>query len=142
MELIRARKKDTDFIKKKLRANDLPTEDITSKIDDFYIAKEDLEIIGIAGLEICGNYGLARSILIEDRFRNQGLGKKLVFRLLDLARNKGVREVYILTTTAQNFFEKLKFEIVKREAVPEPIRKTTEFESLCPETAICMKKSI
>ncbi|MFW6382934.1 MAG: hypothetical protein ACOCZD_02725 [Haloferacaceae archaeon] len=62
--------------------------------------------------------------------------------MLERARNDGLGAVYLLTTTAADFFADLGFEPVDREAVPEPIRQSAAFADLCPSTATCMRRDL
>ncbi len=50
--------------------------------------------------------------------------------------------LYLLTTTAKDFFNKEGYIVVNRDEVPEPIKNSSEFSSVCPSTAIVMKKEI
>ena len=63
----------------------------------------------------------------------------LCSELVGLAKLKGVLEIYLLTTTAEGFFRRNGFERIERKIVPEVIKQTTEFTSLCPSSAVCMK---
>ena len=62
--------------------------------------------------------------------------------LLDEARRLGVREMYLLTIDAQDFFARFGFEIVERSVAPEAIRNTWEFSVACPDTAFFMQKNL
>lgn len=99
-------------------------------------------MVGIGAVEFCGDYGLLRSLVIEEPFRGKGYGKELCSQLMEYARTNGVKELYLLILTAADFFEKLGFERINRQTAPEPISQTTEFMSLCPVSAVCMMKKI
>ncbi len=136
-----ARKEDLSLIVELLKNGNLPYEDIPSKLDCMFIVYSE-KIVGIGGIEIYGKYGLLRSVVIKEEFRGKGYGMKLCMKLIEKARQRGVRELYLLTTTAERFFRKLGFNVAERERVPEVIQKTDEFSSLCPSTALCMMKRI
>jgi amino-acid N-acetyltransferase len=142
MKLRKAEEDDAFFIENLLRENDLPYEDIGSKMDCMFIAYVNERIVGIGGIEVYGRHALLRSLVIEKEFRGKGYGKNLCLKLVDQARELGVSELYLLTTTANTFFEKLGFSVINRNDAPEVIRKTDEFSSLCPSSAICMRKKI
>ena len=57
------------------------------------------------------------------------------------ARN-GVKRLYLLTATAQSFFESLGYVVASREGVPDPIRATSEFTTLCSASAVVMAKAL
>jgi len=58
------------------------------------------------------------------------------------AQSRGVREIYLLTTTAQRFFERLGYARVPREAAPVAIQRTQEFSTLCPSGSAFMVKRL
>jgi amino-acid N-acetyltransferase len=55
------------------------------------------------------------------------------------SRTNGLADVYLLTTTAAPFFEKLGFSVVDRTAVPPEVAAAPEFAAICPSTAIVMR---
>jgi amino-acid N-acetyltransferase len=54
----------------------------------------------------------------------------------------GIRRLYLLTATTQDFFAKHGYAVVPRGSVPEAIQTSTEFMSLCPASAICLHKRL
>jgi amino-acid N-acetyltransferase len=130
------------YVESRLEANGLPSQDVRSKLDCFYIGHDQGERIGVAGIETDGTDGLLRSIVVENTVRGQGYGTALSTVMEAKARSAGVDTLYLLTTTASEFFADLGYVEIDRSAAPEPIRQTTEFDALCPSTAICMKKSL
>ncbi|MFX0116009.1 MAG: arsenic resistance N-acetyltransferase ArsN2 [Candidatus Hodarchaeota archaeon] len=133
-----ATEKDLVQIQKLLETNELPYKDIPSKIDSLFLGFVGSQFVGIGGLELHGNYGLLRSLVIEESVRGQGYGILLTNRLIEYAQKKGIHEIYLLTMTAEKFFTKMHFRSIERIATPLAIQKTTEFASLCPDTAVCM----
>jgi len=137
--MTQATKMDVSLVEDVLGRNHLPYEDISSKIYSLFIWRANQNIIGIGGLEMYDQVGLLRSLVVEERFRAKGFGKKLCTELVGFAKLKGVSDIYLLTTTAEGFFRKNGFERVERNIVPEVIKQTTEFTNLCPSSAVCMK---
>lgn len=133
---------DISLIESLLRTNSLPYEDISSKIDSLFLERDSHGMIGIGGVEIYDKCGLLRSLVVQESLRGKGYGKKFCNELIQYAKEEGVRELYLLTTTAEHFFERLGFERIDRKAAPTAIRNTTEFASLCPSSAILMRMSI
>jgi predicted GNAT family acetyltransferase len=86
--------------------------------------------------------GLFRSFAVDSDHRGRGIGTQLYQRLLAHARLKGVRDGYLLTETAEGFFAKLGFQRVERQMVPTAIRETEQFRTQCPDSAVCMGKSL
>jgi N-acetylglutamate synthase-like GNAT family acetyltransferase len=99
----------------------------------------DGEVMGVAGLEVYGKQGLLRSLAVKGQLHNQGLGKALVNHVIGEAKKKGVIDLFLLTTTAPKFFEKLGFKEESREKVTGLIAESVEFKSACPKTAVLMR---
>lgn len=143
VELRPARPAEFDAIAGLLRAADLPVEDLdAAMLDAFVVATEGGVCVGVAGLEIRGSDALLRSLAVEPRHRSRGLGARLVDAVETEARARGVTALYLLTTTATAFFERMGYVVHDRAAVPPAIAATTEFSSLCPDTADCLWRDL
>ena len=118
------------FIEGFLISNNLPDEDIPLKIDYMFIGYVDENVVGIGGVEIYGKYGLLRSLVIKESYRGKGYGRALCKKLIEYAKLKAVREIYLLTDTAEKFFKKIGFEHIDRSNAPLDIRNTSEFTYL------------
>lgn len=129
-------------IKALLSAEKLPTIDLPETLDNFIAAIADAEVIGVAGLEIYGSFGLLRSVAVRSDFRSQGIAAKLLRRIDALASLKGITEIYLLTETASDYFERKTFRRIDRTEVPEELQQSSEFSHVCPQSAIVMKKII
>ncbi len=140
MKIRKANRRDLPLVINILRRNNLPHKDIPSKLDCMFIAHSGGEVVGIGGVEILGRHGLLRSLVVEEEFRGKGYGRAICKELIELAKQKGVEELYLLTTNAEGFFRKLGFSVIKREDAPGVIQKTEEFSALCPSSAVCMRK--
>ncbi|HEY3859511.1 MAG TPA: arsenic resistance N-acetyltransferase ArsN2 [Gammaproteobacteria bacterium] len=126
-----------------LQMTDLSGEDITPEmLEHFLVAHTDHGIVGAAGLEVLGETGLLRSVAVDEAHRGMGLGKQLVERMEDHAREVGVRELYLLTTTAEAFFTGLGYVKIPRERAPAGIAGTEQFSSLCPSSSCFMAKTL
>jgi amino-acid N-acetyltransferase len=120
----------------------LPNEDVHQHLDHFIVAKDGNELAGVIGLQLLGRIGLLRSLAVDSRYRNQGLGKALYAKLAGHAHLLGITRLYLLTLTAEEYFSRLGFENVDRARVPSEVSATAEFRDLCPTTAICLAKDI
>ncbi len=58
------------------------------------------------------------------------------------ARVHGIERLVLLTETARPLFQKLGYELIERREVPESLRRSAEFHSLCPVSAVCMAKAL
>jgi len=142
MKLRSAKKSDLAAVEQLLGASDLPIDGVRDNFDNFVVAEEDGTIAGAVGLEKYGAFGLLRSAVVSPRYRSGGVGRQLVERLLARAEEAGVDEVYLLTTTAEDYFPKFGFTRTTRTAVPEPVKASAEFRGACPDTAIVMTRRI
>ena len=134
---------ELDAIVALLSAAGLPVEDLTeAKLDAFVVAAEGEVHVGVVGLEIHEPDALLRSLAVERRHRSRGLGARLVDAIENEARARGVTALYLLTTTATTFFERMGYTAHDRAAVPSSIAATTEFSSLCPDTADCLWRDL
>ncbi|QMU26517.1 arsenic resistance N-acetyltransferase ArsN2 [Adhaeribacter radiodurans] len=120
----------------------LPTVDLPVTLDNFVIAKDKETVVGCGGLELYGSIALLRSLAVATHLQGQGLGNLLYRAALDLALEKGIQEVYLITTTAADFFLKQDFRKVERAQVPTVIQQTAQFTSVCPTSATIMQKTI
>jgi len=83
---------------------------------------------------------LLRSLVVHPNHQAEGLGRFLTNELESFARKRGVKALYLLTTTAADFFLKLGYQFAQKATVPDPIKSTEEFKSICPELAVCLYK--
>ena len=130
------------FAKDLLEEFKLPFEDIEKHFENFLIAKINNTAIGLIGMEKYSHIALLRSFAIKKEFQNSGTGKMLLDALKQLAKDSGISEFYLLTTTADRYFAKNGFSRLSRENLPPEIQNTEEFKGLCPASAICMKHSL
>jgi N-acetylglutamate synthase-like GNAT family acetyltransferase len=95
---------------------------------------------GVVGLELHGPAALLRSLAVAEKARGKGCGRELVAKAERYAWSQGVKEIYLLTTTAEQFFSMLGYRRAERESAPEEIRATKEFSALCPSDSVFMVK--
>ncbi len=87
-----------------LEAVNLPLEGVAEHFGEFLVAVEDGRLVGCVGQERYGEVALLRSLAVAPDSQRGGLGRALTAQLIADARAAGVREVVLLTTTAQDFF--------------------------------------
>lgn len=123
-----------------LRANKLPSSDLKLE-GSIFIGYHDANgnLIGSGGLEQYGHAGLLRSVAVDEKLRGKALGNEIVEEIIDQAKQKKIKELYLLTETAHNYFLKKGFQDVPRENVPGIIKQTSEFSLICPASAVVMK---
>jgi amino-acid N-acetyltransferase len=116
----------------------LPTEDLPASLASFLVVRGEGGLVASGGLEYHSPFALLRSLAVIPSLQGKGIGQALALRLLGNAWQQGISSVYLLTTTASCFFEKLGFDRVERTQVPEPVRQTSQFGSTCPASATVM----
>jgi amino-acid N-acetyltransferase len=124
-----------------LKKNNLPTEDI-SEATSMFVIEEQNTVTGTIALEYAGPDGLLRSLAVAEDHRQNGVGGELVSFIEAYAVRQGIQQLYLLTTTAEKFFAKRGYVVVERSAVSPFIENSSEFASVCPSTAVVMKKII
>lgn len=124
-----------------LAAAGLTTGDLEgAAMGGFLVAAGDDGLVGVAGIEAFGTEGLLRSVAVAPAARGKGLGAALVAAAEAHAMLAGLRALYLLTTTAPEFFARLGYERVDRDEAPPGIAGSAEFARLCPASAACMRK--
>ena len=133
---------DLDAIRGMLSAGGLPMEDIEEHVANFILARKDGATVGTVGIEYAGEAALLRSLCVAPSHRGQGLGARLLRASEAAAAARGVRVLYLLTTSAAGFLEGHGFSRAPRESAPDGIRNTAQFRTLCPAAAACLRKSL
>jgi amino-acid N-acetyltransferase len=108
----------------------------------FVVREDDGRVVGVAGLELHGEDGLLRSVAVDPDYRGLGLAASLVEAAVERAQRVKLRAVYLLTTTARDYFARRGFADCPREEAPAGIRESWEYRSGCPSTAAFMKRTV
>jgi N-acetylglutamate synthase-like GNAT family acetyltransferase len=116
----------------------LPLDGVRPAIADFLVAESDGRVVGVVGMEYCGRYALLRSTAVDADWRSRGIARRLVERIIAEAEARGTSALYLLTTTADQYFPSFGFRRTTRDAVPDEIRATGEFRGACPDSATVM----
>ena len=142
MHIVKATEQSRNEIVSLLKSQDLPTEDLPNALTDFYVAVDADELTGLIGMERYGHYGLLRSIVVHPHHRNKHIAETLVSHLEQAARSTGIKEMYLLTETADKYFSKKGYSTIARDEVPAELKQSSEFSHVCPISAVVMKKDI
>lgn len=118
---------------------DLPTDGLDEQFGEGYVVAElDGRVVGAGGIEVHGNYGLLRSVVVREGVRGHGLGELIVGDRLRWAASKRLRAVYLLTITVPEFFQHIGFTELNRNEMPDAIQGSKEYAEVCPVTATAM----
>jgi N-acetylglutamate synthase-like GNAT family acetyltransferase len=129
---------DLPAIEALLTASELPLDGVRASLPTFIVAEHGGALVGVAGLELCRENALLRSVAVADGWRAHGIGRALVNRVVAEAEARGIRALYLLTTTAEQYFPSFGFRPVARADAPDDIRATAEFQGACPASATVM----
>src|SRR5258706_1606650 len=133
---------DLDAIRTLLAQNGLHFSDINAVLLNDFVVAEDVggALAGSVGLEQFGRNALLGSLGVARNARNGGLGCELRAHAEDLARKSGVSELWLLTTTASEFFGRAGYLLMDRSNAPAELQISQQFAGLCPATSVCMLK--
>ena len=120
----------------------LPLDGIENHLTTAVVAQQNKELVGSAALELYGTAALLRSVAVKESLQGTGLGSQLVKVILDMALQRGVNEIYLLTETAVGYFPRFGFQSINREDVAPAVQQSIEFTSACPASAQVMRLNV
>ena len=129
---------DLAAVERLLSASGLPLDGVRDALPTFVVAESDADLVGVAGLEVCCDNALLRSVAVRPEWRSHGVGRALVTRVIADAEARGIHALYLLTTTADRYFPSFGFHPIARDEVPADVRATAEFREACPASATVM----
>ena len=109
-----ARKKDAPairaLIRQSVRTNELidrPRADIMSNIGNYRLLEVDGRPVACVALHVYPqeNIGELACLQVSKAYENQGYGRKLIAYVEELARKKGLKKLFALSTQAANYFQ-------------------------------------
>lgn len=77
------------------------------------------EMIGTVGLEVFDYCALLRSLVVAPEYRGEGLGRKMVKKMMSRSKMLGVRQIFTLTESADRLLVKMGFLPRRRENMPK-----------------------
>ena len=97
--------------------------DLKQSIDDFVVFETDGIVHGSAALHRFGSdQGEIAALAVDPGYNDFGIGQMLVRFLIDYAREAGLRQVFVLTTQAADWFEQLEFRTGTIDEIPSEKR--------------------
>lgn len=120
----------------------LPSDDLYNPALQFFGIKRAGKLIAVIGLESYESVALLRSLAVLPDYRGLGLARSLVSFMEAQAAQQGVQELYLLTTTASNFFRALAYQLTERSKAPDCIQQTAQLIGLCPASALLLRKQL
>jgi amino-acid N-acetyltransferase len=122
---------------------DLPIADVShSSLLRFFGVRAGGALIAVVGLELYPPFALLRSLAVAPTFRGRGFARELVAFAESFASAQNIEALFLLTTTAEDFFQRLGYSPASRSAAPSAIQTTSQFASLCPSSSAFLSKQI
>ena len=84
--------------------SELPRAGLAEHLNSALIARKGDQLVGSVAVECYGDAGLLRSVAVDSAYRGQGVGAELIAAAFDLARRQGITTIYLLTTSAPDYF--------------------------------------
>lgn len=119
--LRRARAADVPRMIELIAGAELPPLFVSEYVDSFVVAERANAVLACGAVEVFGQCGVIRSVVVDPSLRGSGVGKRLWQRLEADARAAGVTDLYLFTADAHDFWRRLGFsDIGFEDWRPEP----------------------
>ncbi len=135
--LRRARPEDVPAIEKLLSAEWLPPFQIHEFLETFWVLDEDGRVLGCAGLEVYGQTGVIRSVVVHPSLRGRRFGDLLSKTAMTEARRRGAKRLYLFTGDKAPFWRRHGFEPCSLEDWEPVARESWQWQAISerPEIA-------
>ncbi len=130
-----ARPMDLSPITSLLKQSGLPTAGLTDTLPNLWVLRENGRVMGSIGFEARGEAALLRSLVVDDRLRGRGNGRKLLSHGVSAMQQAGVRDAYGLTTTIPDLLARSGWRELPRNELPAALSASAELGGACPESA-------
>lgn len=97
-----------------------------------WVLELDGTVVGVIGYESYGEHALLRSLAVHTEHQGQGLARALLTHLFAELREAGATSAYALTATVPTWLLRLGFVRVPREALPQALQGSKQFQGACP----------
>lgn len=95
--------------------------ELFDNIRDFFVFVRNKKVVGICALHICWqDLAEVRSLAVQDKLKNKGIGKKLLEACIKESKLLGVKRLFALTYQPE-FFEKMGFKKVDKNILPHKV---------------------
>jgi amino-acid N-acetyltransferase len=142
MRIDRAEAGDIPAVEALLSGVGLPLEGAREAFASGVVARDGDRILGAAAIERFGDAGLLRSVVVAPDQRGHGLGTSIVAAAEKVAGDAGIRELYLLTETAVDWFPRLGYEVIARAEAGAAVGDSIEFTTVCRDTGVSMRRRL
>lgn len=99
---------------------DRTEDEVATNIRSYVLAKDGDKLVGYTALHVHSRrLAEIRSLIVDEAYRGQKVGQRMVQFTLDEAKNIGVEEDVLVLTYLPQFFLKLNFKEINKEVIPE-----------------------
>lgn len=95
------------YVVERLKAVDMMWEDVDPTHSFFHVALSENAVIGFVRFEPCAKGALLGSLYVEPEYRKAGLGQSLVEYIENETRQQVIPQVFLFSTEAGGFFQRL-----------------------------------
>ncbi len=142
MRIERATAADVPAVEHLLEDAGLPLEGAAAALSLGVVGRDRRRVVAAAAIEQYGSNGLLRSVVVEHELRGAGVGRSIVAAAEQLARDEGVRDLYLLTETAPDWFPRLGYEVVDRAVAAAAVGESVEFTTVCRDRGVPMRRHL
>jgi len=142
MRIERATPADQPAVEGLLSAAGLPLDGAADAFALGVVGRDGDRVVAAAAVERYGEAGLLRSVVVDERARGAGVGRAIIAAAEDLALGAGIRDLYLLTETAADWFPRLGYEVVDRSVAADIVGESIEFTAVCRDTGVAMHKRL
>ncbi|HTR62685.1 MAG TPA: GNAT family N-acetyltransferase [Candidatus Binataceae bacterium] len=108
-EIVIEQTRDLPRVRKLLERGAMITEGIEWPPACYLLAFDGDDAVGVVGVEPILDAALVRSLYVLQAHRRRGIGEQLVAAARKAAHTRGARQLYLFSTEAGGFFERLGF---------------------------------
>jgi len=95
-------------------------DEVATNIRSYVLAKDGERLVGYTALHVHSKrLAEIRSLIVDEKYRGQKIGQRMVEFTLEEAKALGVEEDVLVLTYLPTFFEKLGFNEINKEVIPE-----------------------
>jgi amino-acid N-acetyltransferase len=104
-------------------------DDIAARHADYVVHESDGRLHGCGALhEYAGGEAEIAAIAVDPAYEELGIGRRIVLYLIEMARERRMRGVFVLTTRTGDWFESIGFTRVSPAELPEEKRRRYDFD--------------
>jgi amino-acid N-acetyltransferase len=106
-------------------------EDVQKRKDDYVVYVIDGSVHACGALhDLGGGQGELAALAADKAYSSMNIGRRIVYYLIDKARNMGLRRVFVFTTKTQDWFELLGFRETGVESLPPARRESYNYNRM------------